>query len=1055
MEPPPDDSHAEARSPTLDQMLSQDAPNNGTSGNRASLPNYDGMHVDPDDEKKPPPRVSPTDDVENRPPVDVISASSHDPNNHLVGDSDPLEDMSTLEDHHHHHHPSNDQRLAPPSRFVPGPLREEPTLKEKLVDRERQRRKEAERARLKRQFALMSNGGGLVYDSAGGGGGASITGTVGEESTHADMEDSASGLMHSHNHHHSQGGDNSPQPLGYTMERFLQETATNSTDPNNHHVPRGGAVAVATAIASSVNSFNAIREETIEGEAPDKGVVMERFLNDPVVVDTAPPPTPAGLSEDPQIPSRSDDVHRSVSFDIDFRTTLPVDTNSNTEDSHRRPDNTHPTSDTTDDHLHLSVDDSNASVRVEVAPEDNIMAPVSPGGRLSVPSEVAPSSLETDEHGRHHRQHSEMETSLGSALGSVGPSMGGGQSISSNPMNNATDDDDDSNDEPRVLRLTEAEIQEMAAIEHASIGNAPPSDRDAESLVGDLVGTFGTPNVEEAGTNFSQETPTTAMESGSLLSGNPMSTQRSSAMPDDQPQRSNHGNDHDMDQNSIDEIAMSASVSSHLVVSPGASVSGSAESVTANPPSEIIGRGDTTIGDDRHEAVPPPPSSVVVESTPEMPPLASPPLSVVAAEADDDRHSETNLALQPSAGIDHTGTARLPPSSCALGESLSSIAIREELKTLSGPQAEDIVNRQLRPGMVETSTPMSPQRSNSILASNIVDTPNNNRTVDEFDFDKNDLPMTPRSLMSDSLQDLPGDDGSWASPGAKFSMTVSPIQRSGDTTSQYQRRDPNLDPRLAVPRMPRVPANATGTPANSGANNTEKLDMVSAWLERVFDDVRNNNSSAEEAKQSELYSRGSILSNALEKRLLPLLATLFIEVPLLRLLSHNESLCSLLGRQHYQLLLGFIPIIAAISGNASAQANSLTTTAIWHKQLTSRCYRDWIQKECKIAGLIGLSVGGAVAALAFYVASGTTKDKMVFAATVGIAQFISATVAGCAGANSPVLMSFVFKQHARNVGGLTQRALVDLISATLTTMISYCTLLIFVSPANPVDACLI
>lgn len=1030
--------------PSVDQTRASLDNNNGGSHTA------DGMAVTPPNQNGEEPSRVPiastaepvlVEDLENHPPhppLDMISASSNDPNNHLSHDNDPLSmevDIAALEG-------SND-RLAPPR----GPLREEPTLKEKLVDRERQRRKEAERARLKRQFALMSNGGGLVYDSAGGGGGASftglaggaisITGTVGEESTHADMEDSVSGMMHSHSHHRHQGGENAPQ-LGYTMERFLQETATtsaaanNSSNSNNNHTICG-VQAVASINASSTNASNVIREEAIEGDpntagAPDKGVVMERFLNDPVVVDTAPPPTPAGMPEDPQAASRADDVHRSVSFDMEVRTTQ----NPHSEDDRRNLDeNSRVDNDPMEDHLHLSIDDSNASVRVEVAPEDDMLEPVSPGGRLSVPSEVAPSSLETDDHPHHHRQISEMETSIG--MGSVGGPSIDRQSLSSN-VNNANDDDDDTADEPRVFRLTEAEIQEMAAIEEASIGNAPPSDRDAESLVGDLVGTFGTPNVGEAGTNFSQETTTTAMESGSVLSGHPLSAQQSSAMPGDQPPSTHGGDMDDMDHNSIDDMVMSAaSVSSHLAVS----VSGSAASVTANPPSEIIGRAEgTTMSEadhDRNAPVSPPPSSVVVDNASEIQAFASPPVSVV----EDDEHRA---------------------SGAAGGESRSSIAIREELKASNGPPAEDIVNRRLRPGMVEAVTASAPQHSAGTRniaslpasGSSIVDTPKIDRTVEEFDFDKNDIPMTPRSLMSDSLRDLPGDE-LWT--GATMTkMTVSPLlDRSRDAL--YNRSNAAINPNLAVPSVPQAPAIASNSIASKSHDERQrKSGPAVSLLGRTFHDVRTNNSATVEAKEAELYSRGSIQSKALESRLLPLVLTCIIEVPALRMIIQDSRLCSVVGKQHYQLLLGFIPLIAAISGNGSAQASLLTTKAICHGHVTSQSYWNWTQKECKVAGVVGLGMGVAVGFLAFSLTSGSAKENLAFAMAVGIAQWISLTLAGCTGSNFPVLMCLLFKENS--LATSVQRAFVDVISTLLTCVISYSVLQVFVSQVDPVDACI-
>lgn len=862
------------------------------------------------------------DNLENRPPIPPLNAVAPNTSSVASTNSHILMDSSDL--HHHHHHQDNNPLSAstaaivddgidlnlnlgeeeedgsetarrhrhiissplPPSSFVPGPLREEPTLKEKLVDRERQRRKEAERARLKRQFALMSNGGGLVYDNAStGGGGAplsttgavrengSVAGTVGEESTHADLEDS----VH-HNHSHSHQGDQPQQQLGYTMERFLQErdaTANARTATNMEEVAEAIAAQTAMGMGMATNTepeenlshqgdddgesiSNVIREEAIEGDpntagAPDKGVVMERFLNDPVVVVAAPPSAVTmdddddGDAQNSQVGNnRPDDVHRSVSFDMELRTAQY----NNGEDNimagnDRRTDGQRmATLDTIHDQLHLSINDSNASVQVEVAPEDDIREPVSPGGGLSLPSEVAPSSL----------IDRRVETSLAS--------MGQQSSVSSNDNN--MNDDVDTDDEPRVLRLTEAEIQEMSAIEEASIGNAPPSDRDEESLVGELVGEFGNTgdNVDPVGTTFSQGTPTTAMESGSLLSGNQMSAPRSSsAMPNRRGGREdethNEGNLDDIDRNSIDNMAMSASVSSHLVVSPGASVSGSVVSVTANPPSEIIDRGGapSVQADDDDDLSNPllPPVSV---GSPSMPrPTSSPPPTVVVAENSNSNNHSNSPNNNNTMGV---ASLSVDPGSVARGECSNTASIQEELRATHGPPAEEIRNRTMRPGMtsIRRITSMPETTSNG---SNMVGTPKFNRTVDEFDFDKHDVPMTPRSLLSDSLRDLPD----WTSPSPGTKMTVSPIHRS---RHQHAQQNLSLDPLLAVPTMAKSEAEVDTMKSNMGTKVPRKMQdsafprTLDSALDRVFSSVQLSSNSIVESKEAELYDRSSHVS---------------------------------------------------------------------------------------------------------------------------------------------------------------------------------------------------
>jgi hypothetical protein len=117
--------------------------------------------------------------------------------------------------------------------------------------------------------------------------------------------------------------------------------------------------------------------------------------------------------------------------------------------------------------------------------------------------------------------------------------------------------------------------------------------------------------------------------------------------------------------------------------------------------------------------------------------------------------------------------------------------------------------------------------------------------------------MTPRSLMSDSLRDLPDDDQMWTSPGSK--MNVSPLlHRGGGGGNKYGGRAVGIDPGLGVPTLPRAP---TDPVAESGEEEYQTTpDSFPSMLESTFRDVRTNNSSTVEAKEVEVYSRGSIQS---------------------------------------------------------------------------------------------------------------------------------------------------------------------------------------------------
>lgn len=1085
------------------------------------------------DTSKPPPTTTLEDDLPNEnqpPPLDIISASlsnhgiNHDNHNddhngignmnarkpssvqtHLEDQDLPImmtttpslinesggrdEDDERMDDsrmaHDDNDNDANGSSSMPPPRFVPGPLREEQTLKEKLVDRERQRRKEAERARLKRQFALTSSnndGGGMAFDNnvVAGSGAAlsttgavlrengSIAGTVGEESIRSIpyLEDSQSN--HNHHNHRNPGGDQTPQQLGYTMERFLLERDANAKDnPIRITTSITEVAALAAGMdkkstsnsdhsesninnnnhgkkhdnnnAENSNNINVIREEIIEGES-NTALVMERFLNDPVVVDAPGPPSTSGaLHGGGDLQSRPDDVHRSVSFDMELRTTQYNDTDDNGDNNIIMSNSNTPRNPLVDAHFNRSIDDSNnVSVQVEMATDDeNMTEPVSSGLHLSVPSEVAPpSSLGIDD------DH---------PLGSVGDR----QSVS---MSNASHDNDDSTaGEPRVFRLTEAEIQEMAAIEEASIGNAPPSDRDAESLVGDLVGEFGTR--DPAGTTFSQGTPTTAMESDSILSGNP------SAMPHDQDggEQQVHGGenlnlnlDSEVNHRSIDAMmAMVPSVSSHLGVSLGGSASGSAVSVAVNPPSEIIERGrpsaallldDDEEGDNHHHISDPtrqlPPPPVVVGS------LAGSRRSTHSDDDDDnDRGTNGNTGMaEPTINLNNIPLVVARTSPPPRPDCENSAAIRAELDTL-GPPSEAIVNRRMRPGMVNAaqrpnldSPESSPVRRIVSLpakinnGSSIEDTPKNNRTLDDFDFDK-DLPMTPHSIFSDSIRDLPGEDG-WTSPDIK--MSVSPFRQT-----KIGQKDPTLDPKLRLPNMSQGQTPSIQR-ASSDGTDLSKLDCV-------FRDLQMSSDSTVQGKESEIYCRGSILTKVLQTRLLPLMLTCGIELLALRMITGgSDRLCHLLGRQQQQLLIGFLPVIAALSGEVSTQASALTARAVSHGHLSSRNVKSWFVEESKVAGLVGLGMGATLAMIASSVTSG---NSLVFALTVGIVQCISASCAGCVGSVSPLLLSFLLKKYSKHVSGLIERSVPDVIAASLTTGLSYALLSLVVSPSvDPADA---
>jgi Mg/Co/Ni transporter MgtE len=165
-----------------------------------------------------------------------------------------------------------------------------------------------------------------------------------------------------------------------------------------------------------------------------------------------------------------------------------------------------------------------------------------------------------------------------------------------------------------------------------------------------------------------------------------------------------------------------------------------------------------------------------------------------------------------------------------------------------------------------------------------------------------------------------------------------------------------------------------------------------------------------------------------------LFVTLLFEIPVLLMISGgSEALCVLIGRRRYQLLMGFIPLTSAISGNVGLQASTLTTRAVSHSHVTSESYMSWFMKEVGAAAFLGLGMGIMMGAIAFF-ASG--KD-FGFATTIIVAQFISTVTAGVTGTFAPLMFSFIFKRDSGKWSGPLETAIQDIVGSFAMVVISY------------------
>jgi Mg/Co/Ni transporter MgtE len=182
-----------------------------------------------------------------------------------------------------------------------------------------------------------------------------------------------------------------------------------------------------------------------------------------------------------------------------------------------------------------------------------------------------------------------------------------------------------------------------------------------------------------------------------------------------------------------------------------------------------------------------------------------------------------------------------------------------------------------------------------------------------------------------------------------------------------------------------------------------------------------------------------------------LTVTLIFEIPVLLMISGgSDALCQLVGRTKYQLLMGFIPLTSAISGNVGLQASTLTTRAISHDHVTPSKYMPWFGREVGAACVLGLGMGTLLATIAFF----ASMYDAAFALTIFVAQFISIVTAGCTGTFAPLLFSFIFRRDSGKWGGPLETAIQDIVGSFAMVIISYRILLLLgAGPVDPNDVC--
>lgn len=209
----------------------------------------------------------------------------------------------------------------------------------------------------------------------------------------------------------------------------------------------------------------------------------------------------------------------------------------------------------------------------------------------------------------------------------------------------------------------------------------------------------------------------------------------------------------------------------------------------------------------------------------------------------------------------------------------------------------------------------------------------------------------------------------------------------------------------------------------------------------VFSSIRSESDDDREYAEldAENYARLGPAHRAIPERALALLVTVVIETPVCLMISGGSaSLLTLLrDPKRYALLLGFLPLISAVSGNVGLQASTLTTRAISHRHVDIHNYCSWLRKELLAAALlavvIGLCVGLMALAADMLVCSGQLPlvAHVVFAATVFLSQAVSIAVAGLTGVCSPLIFTFFFHRDSGKWAGPLETAIQDIAGTAL------------------------
>jgi len=223
------------------------------------------------------------------------------------------------------------------------------------------------------------------------------------------------------------------------------------------------------------------------------------------------------------------------------------------------------------------------------------------------------------------------------------------------------------------------------------------------------------------------------------------------------------------------------------------------------------------------------------------------------------------------------------------------------------------------------------------------------------------------------------------------------------------------------------------------------LGRLDSEIDSVFSSIRSQSSDdlQEEHEKNRRYAAAGAWGRAFPERYIALLVTLLVEIPVAFIItSGSKDLSHLIGPDRYALLMAFLPLTSAISGNVGLQASTLTTRAISHGDCCRGSYCRWLLKELSAAGLLSVFVGlvvGLVAWLWTWSAFEVGPDAG-FALTVGFAQAFSIAIAGLTGTCAPLLFTFIFHGDAGKWAGPMETAVQDVAGSFAMVYVAQATL---------------